>query len=107
MPDLKTNPPSRHPEPWLPSFDVHEENGELVLHAALEGFGWDGIEVSLDGGELIVLSQGESGPDAPVCSSRLPLPFTAQAWRAVGRSGHEDLEIRIPAPTGGGPLAAW
>jgi HSP20 family molecular chaperone IbpA len=100
MPDLKTNPPSHHPEPWLPSFDLHEENGELVLHAGLEGFGCEGVEVSLDGGELIVLAEGESGQDAAVCFSRLPLPFAAQAWRAVSRRDHEDLEIRIPVPAG-------
>jgi len=100
MPELKTNPLSHHPEPWLPSFDVHEENGELVLHADLEGFDYADVEISLDGGDLIVQADDANERDAPVCYSRLPLPFASCAWRAVSRSGHEDLEIRIPIPTG-------
>lgn len=100
MPELKTNPLSHHPEPWLPSFDVHEENGELVLHADLEGFDSADVEISLDGGDLIVQADDANGGDAPVCYSRLPLPFAPCTWRAVSRSGHEDLEIRIPTPAG-------
>jgi len=98
MSELKTNPLANRPEPWLPSFDVHEENGELVLHAGLEGFGCEGVEISLDGGELIVLAEGENGQGGPVCYSRLPLPFEPCTLHAMSRSGYDDLEIRIPIP---------
>lgn len=98
MIELKTNPLANRPEPCLPSFDVHEENGELVLHADLEGFGSEELEISLDGGELMVLAEGENEQDASVCCSRLPLPFASCALRTVSRRGHEDLEIRIPIP---------
>jgi hypothetical protein len=76
------------------------ENGELVLHADMEGFGCGGAEIPLDGGELIVLAEGESGQGGPVCYSRLPLPFAPCTLHAMSQSGHEDLEIRIPIPNG-------
>ena len=81
MRDLKTTPLNRQ-APWLPSFDVHEENGELVLHADLGE-----AEISLDGGDLIVRTEDENG--------RLPLPFPPRSLRAVSRPGHRDLELHI------------
>ena len=79
-----------------PSFDLHEENGELVLHADVRGFDDEGVQISLDGSHLVVQSEGDSERDAPVCHSRLPLPFPPGTLRAVNRPGHKDLEIRIP-----------
>ncbi len=102
MSELKTNPMNNPPAPWLPSFDIHEENGELVLHAGLEGFGCEDLEISLDGDELIVLADGGNGPGAPVCYSRVALPFAPGGLRTVSRPGYEELEIRIPIPAGVG-----
>jgi len=98
MSELKTNPMNNQPAPWLPSFDIHEENGELVLHAGMEGFGSEDLEISLDGGELIVLAEGGKGTSDPICYSRLTLPFAPFTLRTVSWRGHEDLEIRIPMP---------
>jgi HSP20 family molecular chaperone IbpA len=96
MPELKTTPPDRRPLPWLPSFDLHEQDGELVLHADLRGFDNESVEISLDGSDLIVQAEGESKPDAPVWYySRLPLPFAPQALRVVSRPSHEGLEVHI------------
>ena len=50
MPELNTGSCNRS---WLPSLDLHEENGELVLHADLRGFDDGDVEVSLDGGDLM------------------------------------------------------
>ena len=82
MTDLKTMIPFDLPAPWLPSFDLHEKDGELVLHADLGD-----VEISLDGGDLIVRTEGENG--------RLPLPFAPRSLRAVSRPGHKDLEVHI------------
>jgi hypothetical protein len=79
---IETTTPLNRPAPWLPSFDVHEENGELVLHADLGD-----VEISLDGGDLIVRTEGENG--------RLTLPFAPRSLRAVSRPGHRDLEVHI------------
>jgi HSP20 family molecular chaperone IbpA len=97
MPELKMKSSHTPPDPWLPSFDLHEENGELVLHANLDGFAYEGVEISLDGGEVIVLAESENGQSGPVCHSRLLLPFAPSGLRAICRHGlHEDLEIHIP-----------
>jgi hypothetical protein len=98
MPELKTTlTPLDRLAPWLPSFDLHEENGELVLHADLMGFA-DG-ELALDGSDLLVWSEGEK--------RRLPLPFAPRALRAVSRSGHKDLEVRIPILSQEGAPMSW
>lgn len=87
--------------PWLPSLDLHEEDGELVLHADFRGFDDEDVEVSLDGGDLIVQAEGENQQDAPVCHySRLPLPFVPRSLPAVSRPDHEVLEVRIPISDG-------
>ncbi len=90
-----------------PSFDIHEENGELVLHADVRGFDDEGVQISLDGGDLVVQSEGESERDTPVCYSRLPLPFAPRTLRAVSRPGHKDLEIRIPILSQEGAPMSW
>ena len=99
MSELKTNPMNNPPAAWLPSFDVHEENGELVVHADLEGFSSNDLEISLDGGELIVLAEAASRPSSPVCYGRLTLPFAHCDLHGVSRHGHDDLEIRISIPS--------
>ena len=93
MRELQSRWTTRHSD-W-PSFDLHEENGELVLHAEVRGFDDEGVQISLDGGHLVVQSKGESERDAPVCYSCLPLPFPSGTVRVVSRPGHKDLEIRI------------
>jgi len=79
--------------PWLPSFDLHEQDGELVLHADLAGHD-ESMEISLDGDTLVVRAAAGS----PVCCGRLPLPFAPQTWRAVSRPDQDGLEIHLPIP---------
>jgi len=93
MPELKTIPHNASPTPWLPSLDLHEEDGELVLHAHLRGFGREDVLIALEGSDLTVRPAGEQ--DALVCYGRLHLPFAPQALRTVSRPGHEDLEVRV------------
>ena len=93
MPDLKTIPQSPSSACWLPSLDIHEEDGELVLHAHLRGFDHEDVLISLDGSDLIVQGAGEQ--DTLVCYGRLSLPFAPRALRTVSRPGHEDLEVHV------------
>ena len=96
MLDLNTGSRNRS---WLPDLDLREEDGELVLHADLRGFDDKDVEVSLDGGDLVVQAEGENQQDAPVWYySRLPLPFAPRSLPVVSRPGHEVLEFRIPIP---------
>lgn len=69
--------------PLLPSFDVHEQDGELVLHAELGG----AVELVLEGADLVVQTNGGKG--------RLPLPFEPGRLQAVSRPGCGDLEIHV------------
>ena len=82
---IETTTPLDRPTPWLPSFDVHEENGEMIVHADLA----EAAEISLDGGDLIVRTRGAQG--------RLPLPVAPRSLHAVSRPGHGDLEIHVLA----------
>lgn len=86
-----------HVEPWLPSFDLHEQDGELVLHADLDGYD-ESMEISLDGDALVVRTAAGKPAGNPVCYSRLPLPFAPQTWRAVSRPGQAGVEIHLPIP---------
>lgn len=80
-------------EPWLPSLDLHEQDGELVLHADLTGYD-ESMEIALDGDALIV--RAASGN--PVCYGRLRLPFAPRTWRAVSRPGRDGVEVHVPIP---------
>jgi hypothetical protein len=92
MIDLKTN--SFHRD-WLPSFDLHERDGELVVHAEVHG-PWEEVEVSIDGGDLVVRPDGP-GAD-PAHFSRLPLPFPPAVTPRICRPSPEILEVHIPIP---------
>lgn len=92
MLDLNTSSLGRA---WLPSLDLHEEDGDLVLHVELQGL--DGnVELSIDAGYLVLQAGG--GQDQPAHSSRLPLPFPLQARPALCRPCAEVLEVRIRIP---------
>ena len=91
MLDLNTSSLNRT---WLPSFDLHEEDGELVLHADLQDLDEE-VEVSIDGSDLVLHTGGR---DEPAHSSRLPLPFPLQAHPMVCRPSTEVLEVRIRIP---------
>ncbi|MGH7289142.1 MAG: hypothetical protein ACREI8_14100 [Myxococcota bacterium] len=83
------------PAPWLPSLDLHEDDGELVLHAELPPRLAEGAEVVLEGGVLVVRPATNRGSDPMECRGRLPLPFAARAVRAVKLAKDGGLEIRI------------
>lgn len=95
MPELNTTPLDHRAASWLPSFDLHEQDGELVLHAHLSGFGNENVEISLAGSDLIIQAEGES------CGC-FHLPFPSQDLHRVNRPGCDGLEIRISMP----PVAA-
>lgn len=84
MRDLKATLLNR-PAPCLPSFDVHEANGEMIVHADLA----EEAEITLDGCDLIVRTGSGKG--------RLPLPFVPSSLRAVSRPGHGALEVHVLA----------
>lgn len=103
MTELKTIPQAHSPAPSVLSLDLHEEDGELVFHAHLRGFGAEDALISLEGSDLIVRGAGEQDP--LVCYGRLTLPFAPQALRTVSRPGRTDLEVRVSLAAPGGSQA--
>ncbi len=71
----------------LPSFDLHEEDGELVLHAELPQPFEGGGELGLDGSDLVVRSDGGA-------RGRTPLPFPPRAMRAAALPDG-GVEVRV------------
>jgi HSP20 family molecular chaperone IbpA len=43
---------------WLPSFDLHEEDGEMVVHADLDGLAGEDFDIALDGDRLVLRGSG-------------------------------------------------
>jgi hypothetical protein len=72
----------------LPSVDLHEEDGELILHAELPYPMEEGGELALDGSDLVVRSDGGA-------RGRLPLPFPPRAMRSATLPGDRGLEVRV------------
>ena len=76
---------------WLPSFDLHEEDGEIVLHVDLDGLAGEDLDVALDGDRLLLRASG-----AGRCA-RLALPFVPLAL-SRGHAADNGLEVRLRAP---------
>ena len=95
MRELQSRWTTRH-SGW-PSFDLHEENGELVLHADVRGFDDEGVQISLDGGHLVVQSKGESERDATgIRGDPPPSPLLGDVrCRSAPARGVKDQVARI------------
>jgi HSP20 family protein len=102
---------------WMPTLDVYEEKGELVVKADLPGMKKDDIRISLEDGALVL--QGERKEEKKVekedfylaeCSygsfyRRLPLAFTADLSKIVAQFKEGVLEVHIPVPAEEKPKA--
>jgi HSP20 family protein len=98
------------PTIWMPSTDVYEKDGNLVVKAELPGMKKEDIEVTLDQGDLVI--RGERKAESEVTEEdyyrlersygsfyrRLPLGFHVTAEQ-IAASYHDGvLEVRIPKP---------
>jgi HSP20 family protein len=94
----------------MPSTDVYEKDGNLVVKAELPGMKKEDIEVTLDQGDLVI--RGERKAESEVTEEdyyrlersygsfyrRLPLGFHVTAEQ-IAASYHDGvLEVRIPKP---------
>jgi hypothetical protein len=85
--------PARRPA--LPDFDLHSEDGELVLHADLVQAAGCDFEVGLDGQDLVLSSHdAERGASC----HRLHLPFRPLAVRAVALPDGGGLDVHLSLP---------
>ncbi|HEV8339982.1 MAG TPA: Hsp20/alpha crystallin family protein [bacterium] len=91
------------PAPWRPAVEVHEENGRVVLFAALPGVNPKSLEVTVSG-DIVTLKavKGTSGSagtgfyDSRVIYGSYPLPSPVQAGLATATFRNGILEVRIP-----------
>ncbi|MFY9824988.1 MAG: Hsp20/alpha crystallin family protein [Thermoanaerobaculia bacterium] len=95
---------------WVPTFDVYEHEGELVVKADLPGLKKEDIRIYLEDGALVL--QGERKEEKKVekesfyvaeCGygsfyRRLPLAFEADFNKVDAKFTDGVLEIHIPIP---------
>lgn len=95
---------------WMPSFDVYEHNGELVVKADLPGLKKEDIRIYLEDGALVL--QGERKEETKIEKEsyylaecyygsfyrRLPLSFAADFGKIVAQFTDGVLEVHIPKP---------
>ncbi|HYH12018.1 MAG TPA: Hsp20/alpha crystallin family protein, partial [Thermomicrobiales bacterium] len=96
---------------WVPSADVYEKDGDLVVKAELPGVARDDIDVMIDNGDLVIKGERRSEEEVEEANyfrmerfsgtfyRRFPLPDNVDEdqIRAEYRDGV--LEIQIPKPT--------
>lgn len=94
---------------WMPTLDVYERDGELVVKADLPGLKKEDIRIYLENGALVL--QGERKEEQTEQESfyltecsygsfyrRLPLTFEADFSKIVAQFTDGVLEIHIPIP---------
>jgi HSP20 family protein len=95
---------------WMPTFDLYEYNGELVLKADLPGLKKEDIRIYLEDGALVL--QGERKEENKVekesfylaeCNygtfyRRMPLAFKVDFDKIVAQFTDGVLEVHIPMP---------
>jgi HSP20 family protein len=98
-------------EAWLPSTDVYEKDGQLVVKADLPGMKRDDVSVEIINGDLQV--KGERRHEEEVRREdyyrsersygsffrRIPLPADVKADDIQARFDNGVLEVRVPLPT--------
>jgi HSP20 family protein len=96
--------------PFMPRVDVYEQDGNLVTKAELPGVKKEDIDISIEGGDLII--RGERKQESEVKEEnyyrmerssgtfyrRLPMPEGVQPDQITANFSDGVLEIRIPKP---------
>ena len=105
------------PSAWLPTTDVYEKDGMVVVKAELPGMKKEDIDVTLEQGDLII--KGERRAESEVVEDdyyrverssgsfyrRIPLGFEAKADQISARYSDGVLEVRAPRPAQDHPKA--
>ena len=98
------------PTTWMPSVDVYQQDGNLMVKAELPGVKKEDIEITLDQGDLVI--RGERRAEHEVKEEqyyrmersygsfyrRIPLPSGVKADQITATYNDGVLEVRIPTP---------
>lgn len=109
--------PRRRLEPitWLPSTDIYEKHGSIIVKAELPGMKKDDIAVTLEEGDLVI--KGERRAENEVKEDayyrmersygsfyrRIPLGFEVKAEQITASYEDGVLEVQVPKPPQGQP----
>jgi HSP20 family protein len=106
--------PFQHPgagiEAFVPRVDVYEQNGELITKAELPGVKKEDVDVSLEGGDLVI--RGERKQESEIKEENfyrmerssgsfyrcLPMPEGVKPDQVKATFSDGVLEIRVPKP---------
>lgn len=95
---------------WVPTIEVSEDDGQLVVRADVPGVNRDQIEVEIDDGQLIISGERKEEHEerrggfyrTELSYGRfyraIPLPDGVQSEQAQATFNNGVLEIRIPRP---------
>lgn len=105
------------PSAWLPTTDVYEKDGKVVVKAELPGMKKEDIDITLEQGDLVI--KGERHAESEVKEDeyyrversygtfyrRIPLGFEVEADRIQARYADGVLEVQVPRPAQEQPKA--
>jgi HSP20 family protein len=103
------------PAEFMPSVDMYEQDGDLITKVELPGVNKDDVDVTLEGGDLII--RGERKQESEVKEEnyyrmersygsfyrRLPLPEGIQTDKISATYADGVLEVRMPKPAAAAP----
>lgn len=106
------------PSAWLPTTDVFEKDGTVVVKAEMPGLKKEDIEISLEQGDLVI--SGERHAESAVKEAayyrmersygsfyrRIPLGFEVKPEQIQARYTDGVLEVQVPRPAQEQPTAA-
>ena len=98
------------PSTWVPSIDMFEKNGDIVIKAELPGIKKEDVKLAIDGGDLVI--EGERHAESEVKEKdyyrmerssgsfyrRLPIPEGIKAEQVKATFSDGVLEVRVPKP---------
>jgi HSP20 family protein len=106
-----SRPFSRRLASWMPTMDVFEKNGEIVVKTDLPGMKKDEVQILLEDGDLVLKGERKTLTETKEENyyrservfgefyRRLPLPEGVDAKLIAAKFTDGVLEVKIPLPT--------
>ena len=98
------------PSAWVPTMDIFEQDGLLVVKAELPGVKKEDIEVTTEHGDLVIRGERREEREAKEDDyyrlershgsfyRRIPLPFDVESEQITADYTNGLLEVRVPRP---------
>lgn len=95
---------------WMPTMDVFDQNGEMVLKADLPGVKKEDVTVEMANGDLVIRGHRKEETEVKEADyyrteraqgeflRRMTLPFEMDPKKIVAKFNDGVLEVRIPRP---------